>query len=50
MNDIRNHVELDEINIHENCFCSIRKIRFENVKHRRFFDETNIMKERTELI
>ena len=50
MNDTQNHVELDEINILENCFRSIRNIRFEDVKHRRFFDETNIIKEQAELI
>ena len=50
VNDIQNHVELDEINIFKNCSRSIRNIRFENVKHHKFFDETNIMKERAELI
>ena len=50
MNDTQNHIELDEINIFEKCFRSIRNIRFKNVKHCKLFDETNIMKERTELI
>ena len=50
MNDTQDHVELDKINIFENYFRSIRKIRFESVEHRRFFDKTNIIKERAELI
>ena len=50
MNDTQDHVELNKINIFENCFCSIRNIRFKNLKHRKFFDETNIIKERAELI
>ena len=50
MNDTQNHVELDEVNIFENCSRSIRNIRFEDVEHRKFFDKTNIMKERAELI
>ena len=50
MNDIQDYVELDEINIFENYFRSIRNIRFENVEYRKFFDETNIIKERAELI
>ena len=50
MNDTQDHVELDEINIFENYSRSIRSIRFKSVEHRKFFDETNIMKEQTELI
>ena len=50
MNDTQDHVELDEINILENYFCSIRNFRFENIKHRKFFYRTNMMKKRTRLI
>ena len=50
VNDIQDYIEFDEINILENCFRSIRNIYFEDVKHYRFFDETNIMKRRVELI
>ena len=45
VNDKQNYVELDEINILENYSRSIRNIRFEDVKHRRFFYRTNMMKE-----
>ena len=50
MNDTQNHVELDEINVLENRFCLIRNIHFESVKYCKFFDKTNIIKERVELI
>ena len=50
MNDIQDYVELNEINIFENYYRSIRNICFKDVEHRKFFDETNIIKERTELI
>ena len=45
MNDTQDHVELDEINILENYFCLIQNIRFKNIKHCKFFNETNIIKE-----
>ena len=46
MNNTQDHVELDEINILENCFHSILNIRFESVEHCRFFYRTNIIKKR----
>ena len=49
VNDIQSYAQLDEINILENCPRSIRNIRFKNVKHRRFFYRTNIMKKQTQL-
>ena len=50
VNDIQNHVGLDEINVLENCSCSIRDIRFESVEHRRSFYRTNMIKKRVQLI
>ena len=50
MNNTQDHIKFDEINVFENCFRSIRNIRFENVKHRKFFYWTNIMKKRIRLI
>ena len=50
INNTQNYVELDKINILENCFRSIRNIRFENVEHCKFFYRTNMMKKRTRLI
>ena len=49
VNDIQDHVELDKINIFENCSRSIRNICFKNVKHRRFFYRMNMIKKRIQL-
>ena len=49
VNDTQNHVELDEINILENCFRLIRNICFESVEHRKFFYRTNIIKKQIRL-
>ena len=50
MIDTQDHVEQYEINIFENYFRLIRNIHFKDVKYRKFFDETNIIKGRAELI
>ena len=49
VNDVQNHIEFDKINIFENNFRSIWKIRLENVEHRKFFYRTNIMNKRARL-
>ena len=49
VNDIRNYVKLNEINILENNSCLIRNIRFENIKYCKFFYRTNMMKKQTRL-